>query len=75
LKKDFYIHTKKDKTLGKEKRWAFVDQNSGSYYVVRRPTIKNDLQLRHEMAYYDPTDDNNKEIQEQFKKPLDKVLY
>jgi len=67
------IYTK-GKKLGLEKRWIFVDHHNGSFYVVRKPSIVSDLDLRQEMSFYDPEDQNAKDIQKQIQKKSKKVL-
>jgi hypothetical protein len=64
-----YTSEKKGK---KESRYIFVDHENGSFYVVMKPSIKNDVDLRAEMSFYDPADQNAKSIQKQIKKPLKK---
>jgi hypothetical protein len=64
----------KEKKSGQEKRWIYVDHHNGSFYVVQKPTIANDVDLRAEMALYDCADQNSKNIQKQIQKKMKKVL-
>jgi len=50
-----------------EKRYAFIHGNTGSFYIVRKPTIKK-AGLEKELALYEPQNENFASIQAQLRK-------
>jgi len=65
LKKKITVWTEANKAK-QVNRYAFVDPKTGSYYIVRLPSLTN-KQVAKELSYYVKENQNFKSIQDQLR--------
>lgn len=68
LKFELKVYTEANKQK-LEKRYGFVSTKNGSFYVVKKPTLKKD-KMEAELALYQVNDQNWSSIQDQIKKVI-----
>jgi hypothetical protein len=65
LKRKVKIYTE-DKKKKQEQRYAFVDFKTGSFYIVRKPSI-TEAKLNKELSFFVPESQNWKSLQAQLR--------